>query len=433
MAFPTSLSSFPSAGTLAIQDLDTTPHSTLHGNLGTAIANLEATVGITGSAVTTSHDYRIAALETGTRLQVYASTLGVTTSNSAAVNTFNFNVNAAAISTPVDFVFEDGTYQTNGFQVTNSNQRIIGQGSISGTSNSGGTKFVMNGTGDCVLFRGDDASYDVRLFGVGLERVMLYNNGTSTNRGLVIKHVTCSYFRDVHVQNFRGDGGGLFAYNFADSNFYDCSFSWCGSASNSTNAVIKFTGTTEGGDSAIWAVDSIRFFGCRWEVNQDRIVTFEDGNSFYVNKIAFIGCKFESNEVSGANDSNQSQFHIQNCSFIHFVGCDWTYNTRTTAHVLPCCIRVYNTSTVFITDSVWSFQSSQIFTNFIVANSSAGLVSLANFWVNGGTGFPTLVLKASNTPRLSQKGVGFTPNTGGSKVATDWYTSAEWATGGVIA
>lgn len=57
MAFPSTLDSFPSATTLASQDLSTTPHSTLHGNLGNAVAALEAKVGVDSSAVTTSIDY----------------------------------------------------------------------------------------------------------------------------------------------------------------------------------------------------------------------------------------------------------------------------------------------------------------------------------------------------------------------------------------
>lgn len=60
--FPTDLDTFPSAATLAAEDLDTSPHSTLHGDLGDAVAALEAKVGKDGSAVTTSHDYKLAQL-----------------------------------------------------------------------------------------------------------------------------------------------------------------------------------------------------------------------------------------------------------------------------------------------------------------------------------------------------------------------------------
>lgn len=64
-SFPTSLDSFPSAATLAGHSLATDPHSALHGNLGDALAALEAKVGVDGSAVTTSIDYVMSHLTEG--------------------------------------------------------------------------------------------------------------------------------------------------------------------------------------------------------------------------------------------------------------------------------------------------------------------------------------------------------------------------------
>lgn len=64
MAYPTSLDSFPTAVDLSDDNLDTKPHSTLHGNLGVSVAALEAKVGVDSSAVTTSHDYKFAQLAT---------------------------------------------------------------------------------------------------------------------------------------------------------------------------------------------------------------------------------------------------------------------------------------------------------------------------------------------------------------------------------
>lgn len=55
--FPTALDTFPSAVALAANTLNTDPHSTLHGNLGDALAALEAKVGIDGSSVPSSLDY----------------------------------------------------------------------------------------------------------------------------------------------------------------------------------------------------------------------------------------------------------------------------------------------------------------------------------------------------------------------------------------
>jgi hypothetical protein len=55
--FPTALDSFPSAATLASHTLQSDPHSALHGNLGDALAALEAKVGVDGSSVPSSLDY----------------------------------------------------------------------------------------------------------------------------------------------------------------------------------------------------------------------------------------------------------------------------------------------------------------------------------------------------------------------------------------
>lgn len=57
--FPTSLDAFPAAATLATHTLGTDPHSTLHGNLGDALAAVQAKVGVDASAVPASLDYQV--------------------------------------------------------------------------------------------------------------------------------------------------------------------------------------------------------------------------------------------------------------------------------------------------------------------------------------------------------------------------------------
>jgi hypothetical protein len=86
-SFPTSLDTFPSAATLAAGTLGTVPHSTLHGDLGSALAAVEAKVGVDGSGVTTSLDYKVAALQSA-NLQVggvYQLPLSYTTTTSVTV------------------------------------------------------------------------------------------------------------------------------------------------------------------------------------------------------------------------------------------------------------------------------------------------------------------------------------------------------------
>lgn len=57
--FPGALDTFPGAAVLAVQTLATSPHSTLHGNLGDAVAAIEAKVGINGSTDVASIQNRL--------------------------------------------------------------------------------------------------------------------------------------------------------------------------------------------------------------------------------------------------------------------------------------------------------------------------------------------------------------------------------------
>lgn len=105
MAFPTTLDSFPSSATLAAHNLDTDPHSTLHGNLGSAIAALEAKLGVDSSAVTSSVDYKINHLGgdlTGTVTSATIANAAVTLAKQAnlAANSIIGN-NTASPATPI--------------------------------------------------------------------------------------------------------------------------------------------------------------------------------------------------------------------------------------------------------------------------------------------------------------------------------------------
>jgi len=60
--FPTSLDTFTNP--TSTDTLDSPPHDVQHSNANDAIEALEAKVGADSSAVTTSHDYKIDALET---------------------------------------------------------------------------------------------------------------------------------------------------------------------------------------------------------------------------------------------------------------------------------------------------------------------------------------------------------------------------------
>ena len=62
--YPTSLDNFTNPSASDTLDSPTAPHATQHSDLNDAVEALQAKVGADSSAVTTSHDYKIAALET---------------------------------------------------------------------------------------------------------------------------------------------------------------------------------------------------------------------------------------------------------------------------------------------------------------------------------------------------------------------------------
>ena len=66
--FPTSLDNFTNPASTDLLSAAGVSHADQHANVNDAVEALEARVGVTGSAVTTSHDYKIAALETSVTL-----------------------------------------------------------------------------------------------------------------------------------------------------------------------------------------------------------------------------------------------------------------------------------------------------------------------------------------------------------------------------
>ena len=62
--YPSSLDNFTNPQPSDTLDSVAAPHATQHSDLNDAVEALQAKVGADSSAVTTSHDYKIAALET---------------------------------------------------------------------------------------------------------------------------------------------------------------------------------------------------------------------------------------------------------------------------------------------------------------------------------------------------------------------------------
>ena len=118
--FPTSLDTLTNP--LATDTLDSPPHDTQHADANDAIEALQAKVGVNGSAVTTSHEYRINSIEElNTNAQVGTTyTLALTDDgkvvemNNASANTLTVPPNSS-VAFPVGsqiLVLQTGAGQT---------------------------------------------------------------------------------------------------------------------------------------------------------------------------------------------------------------------------------------------------------------------------------------------------------------------------------
>ena len=118
--FPTSLDSLTNP--TATDTLDSPPHDTQHADANDAIEALQAKVGVDGSAVTTSHEYRINSIEElNTNAQVGTTyTLALTDDgkvvemNNASANTLTVPPNSS-VAFPVGsqiLVLQTGAGQT---------------------------------------------------------------------------------------------------------------------------------------------------------------------------------------------------------------------------------------------------------------------------------------------------------------------------------
>lgn len=417
--------------------------------LESQVQALQYRLGVAGSSVVGSIEQRLSAI-TGeaTTLAIDVTQYGVLQSDhpdfvDAATNAANFNAIEAFITGACVFWFPPGTYPTTGFQLTKRGHKILGAGGMSaifsGNPSKAGTIFRMTGTGACLDLQGSN-TVGGRRYGLQVEGVKLENAGTGTNIGLRMRHLTHFILRDIAITSFRGHGGGIQFYNSMDGRCYDISIDFCGSADGTNKAAMLFTeaAVAEGG-TAEDACNEITFYGIRMENISDRYIEFHSGSGLITNRIRFIGGKFESsqndtNGLRGSNDSSQAVFLYVNSSEIQYVCCDFAMQDVHSAvtweirrmHYLTGGSSVFMDSVIF---AIGAGSFPKVFTTMIEATGSgSNLVALSNVMLNSGnsTAFPDTFLKGSNSPKLWQSNVGFGPFQGSGKVATDWYTAAEW-------
>lgn len=112
--FPSSLDDFTNPTAQDSLNSDTVPHADQHANLNDAVEALEAKVGVDGSAVTTSHDYKISALET----DVATAQSDITALENAAPQSGSI-IQTQWTTLPVtNFQTTASTIQNTGFSVT---------------------------------------------------------------------------------------------------------------------------------------------------------------------------------------------------------------------------------------------------------------------------------------------------------------------------
>lgn len=177
----------------------------------------------------------------------------------------------------------------------------------------------MSTSGTLITFTGADlGDFTNRIHRGGCSDIGLYSNGMGNDTiGVSIVGGTHIDFINTHWDNFGRNA--VNASMYADSVFINCEFDFCGSGGHNgvwpaaDNAVIYF----HSGEN--WAVDAIKFYGCRFENVGNRVVHFEGQPSPYfgVNKINFTDCKFEGHHVGG-----DASFYMRYGSFITFSNCN---------------------------------------------------------------------------------------------------------------
>lgn len=221
---------FPSAATLASQNLSTAPHSTLHGNLGAALNALMVDVQ-TGKGSYDTFAAAFTALTSTACVNVKGSAYGAV-GNGSTNDTTAINSAITAVSTSGGVVFfPPGTYNMTGITVPN-NVYLLGCGEAQTTLN------CTHATNPAVQFKGtwSGTSSSGHTKNAGLARMRITG-------GVATVGINCEDASSLHLTDFRVDGVllGLRCYGAWDSIFdgdwriQDCTGGiWIGSHNNDT-------------------------------------------------------------------------------------------------------------------------------------------------------------------------------------------------------
>lgn len=328
--FPTSLDSFTTPAGSATLGGSVPTHTTLHTNEGDAIEALQAKVGVNGSAVTTSLDYRVNALERRSLEWFNVQDYGASPSASAAANDTAFAAAIAAIpSTGGALYIPAGTYSLNDDIVLKSNMIVVGDGknaTILSQTNTAANGFTLSESGPRYVeisdlkIVGPNSGSGVGIFietttatasvSVNLYSVYVLDFGS---HGVQSDTLITSVWQDVTTQSCGGKGFVLFSgtsvtliscySNGNTGNGYDLD-------SVSYSSLIACACDTSGGKGyLLTSCKAVKLIACGVEATTGNC--FESSGS--------IGCTFDACYNNGNNaiafniTGSSAEIHLMNC------------------------------------------------------------------------------------------------------------------------
>ena len=410
MAFPASKKTFPRAATLRqYSSLGAAGIAQLFEDIGVTLEGLQDRAGEDDTVDETALLYRLARAEAA--IPVNVEKYGVKPgAGNGALN--SFAVAAILGSTfaglPVDLIFPSrwGSYEFSSISIGKSD-RLIGLG-------QDWTELKCTGTGGLanpfITIAGTDtADFSGRLSYCGVHRMRLTNATAQDTIGLNVLHGTHHHFADIDFVGWRRHA--LYASNLSDSWLDRLEFEYCGSADDSNLAAVRFDSAA----SIYWAGDANKWNACRWEVCGDRQLDLLEGAGGQPNKHVFTACKWE-NSGSGSDGLGGTgpQINLVNGTHIVFQGCDFTLQDKRAAHaLLPSAIGITGSApAVYMSDCQFSFGSGsrpKVFTSFVDVTGANATLVMSNVTGNCGntTAFPTQFVKATSTPTVGLKNVGW--------------------------
>lgn len=197
-AFPSALDNFTNP--TASDYLDTVPHTAQHANINDAVEALEAKVGITNSAVTSSLDYKISyLLESGVYFNVVTD--GGAIGNGSADDTAAFVAGMASAYNVI--VVPQGVYKVTAPIAFDDNKVVLGIGLPEIAMNNSGDIFTAAGNENIII---DGLAFSVSISSLngnivdfdGCNRITLRNNYFTNSRDQALYIHACD---QVSIQN----------------------------------------------------------------------------------------------------------------------------------------------------------------------------------------------------------------------------------------